>query len=75
MGGRLNGIVSLDVDEFTNTFANTLPARNSVQIGARVAGLPLKPFSSPECLLLLQPAIGIGYRYTVKDLGHGLTGE
>src|SRR5882762_6963268 len=67
----LDGIVSLDSQEFANAFADLLPARQVVQVTACVFRLLCNPFSRSRRILLFEPAIRIGDGYTMKDLSDG----
>jgi hypothetical protein len=70
--GLLNGIVGFNVHQFSNALSNAVAVGNGVKIGARILALRHEPFAGAWCVLVFEPTVRVGDRYTMQDFGHRL---
>jgi len=68
--GDLQGVIGFDCEEFSNAPTNVLATRESVQIGAGIAGLLFDPGARARGVLVFEPAIRVRHRYVVQDFSY-----
>src|SRR6266576_2301002 len=73
--GYLQGVISFDGEEFSDTIADSLAPRNVVKVCAGVEGLFFNPSTGARRILVLKPAIRVRDGNPMENLGHWLEGR